>query len=107
MRLVILGKRSDEPTVNGRRKHRLTKARYDVVEALLAAGDDGLSKDCLAIESKHGDANRVLKRLADSDPDWAQAIQMAGMPGGRYRIRQNLPTSPDISRDAPTKRNKG
>ena len=81
--------------------------QYDVVKALLAAGDGGLSKDSLANESNHGDAHRVLKRLADSDPDWALVIQMADKPGCRYRIRRNLPTSPDISRKAPTKRNKG
>jgi hypothetical protein len=106
-RLVILGKPGDEPTVNGVRKTKLTTPQYDAVKALLAAGDDGLSKDSLANESNHGDANRILKRLADSDPDWASVIQMAGKAGCRYRIRRNLPTSPAISRKAPTKRNKG
>jgi len=105
--LVVLGKRGDEPTVNGKRKKRLTTARYDVVNALLVAGDDGLSKDSLATESGHGDGHRILGRLAKSDSDWELVIQMAGEPGGRYRIRQNLPTSPDISRRAPTKRKKG
>jgi hypothetical protein len=101
--LVILGKPGDEPTVNGRRKPKLTKAQFDVTKALLAAGDDGLSKDSLATEGKHSDAHRILKRLADSDPDWGSVIQMAGKPGGRYRIRTaSLPTSPDISRKAPT-----
>jgi hypothetical protein len=101
--LVILGEFGDEPTVNGKRKRRLTKARYDVVKALLAAGDGELSKDSLATQSKHGDAHRILKRLADSDPDWGSVIQMAGKPGCRYRIRTgSLPTSPDISRKAPT-----
>jgi hypothetical protein len=105
--LVILGKPGDEPTVNGVRKTKLTTPRYNVVKALLAAGDGGLSKDSLANESGHGDAHRVLKRLADSDPDWALVIQMAGKTGCRYRIRRNLPTSPAISRKAPTKRHKG
>jgi hypothetical protein len=105
--LVILGKPGDEPTVNDVRKTKLTTSQYDVVKALLATGDDGLSKDSLANESNHGDANRILKRLADSDPDWDSVIQMAGKAGCRYRIRRNLPTSPAISRKAPTKRNKG
>jgi hypothetical protein len=105
---VILGKRSNEPIVKGRRKKRLTDAQYDVITALLTAGDDGLSKDSLATESGHGDAHRVLRRLADSDTDWKSVILMAEKPGGRYRIRTaNLPTSPDVSRKAPTKRNKG
>jgi hypothetical protein len=105
---VILGKPGDEPIVNGKRKRKLTKPRYDVVKALLAVGEDGLSKDSLATESGHGDAHRILDRLAKADPDWKSVIQMAGEPGGRYRIRAvNLPTSPDISREAPTQRKRG
>ena len=106
--LVFPEKRADEPTVNGRRKKRLTNAQYDVLDVLIAAGDDGLSKDSLATESGHGDAHRVLQRLAESDPDWDSVILMAEKPGGRYRIRTaNLPTSPEVSRNAPTKRNRG
>jgi hypothetical protein len=105
---VILGKFGDEPIVNGKRKARLNKPRFDVIEVLIAAGDDGLSKDSLAKESRHGDAHRILSRLGASDSDWKAVIQMAGTPGGRYRIRSaSLPESPDISRSAPTKRNKG
>jgi hypothetical protein len=101
--LLVLGDFGDEPIVRGVRKKRLSPARFDVVKALLVAGKGGLSKDSLASESKHGDANRVLQRLAESDPDWASVIQMAGRTGGRYRILQtDLPTSPDISRKAPT-----
>ena len=53
---VVLGKPTDEPIVNGKRKPRLTAPRYDVIRALLAAGEDGLSKDSLATESGHSDA---------------------------------------------------
>ena len=83
---VKLGKPGDEPIVRGKRKSRLTFARYNVVKALLVAGDDGLSKDSLAIESGCGDAVNILKRLAKSDPDWKAVIKLAGKPGGRYRI---------------------
>ncbi len=85
-RPVILGKPGDEPIVLGKRKNRLTQPRYDVITALLAAGDDGLSKDSLATDSGHGDAVGILKRLADSDPEWKAVIRLAGVPGGRYRI---------------------
>jgi hypothetical protein len=106
--LVILGDCDEEPIVRGVRKSRLSVPRFDVVKALLAAGKRGLSKDALATESKHSDAHRILKRLANSDPDWCSVILMAGEPGGRYRMRfTDRPTSPDISRKAPTKRNKG
>jgi hypothetical protein len=90
---VILGNPSEKPIVNGRTKRRLTRARYDVVKALLAESEDGLSKDSLATKSEHTDAVGILKRLAESDPDWGSVIQLAGKPGGRYRIRaesQNL-----------------
>jgi hypothetical protein len=94
--LVILGESDEEPIVCGVLKKRLTIAQYDVVKALLAAGNGGLSKDSLAKKSGHGDAHRVLKRLNDSDSDWKSVIQLAGRPGGRYRIRMtNLPTSPE------------
>jgi len=54
---------------------------------LLEAGKNGLSKDELADKSGHGDAHRILKRLADSDDDWRSVILLAGEPGGRYRLR--------------------
>jgi hypothetical protein len=84
---VILGKPTDEPVVHGKRKPRLTAPRYKVVKALLEAGEDGLSKDSLATESGHTDAVGILKRLAESDDDWRAVILLAGVPGGRYRIR--------------------
>jgi hypothetical protein len=86
-RRVVLQGRGEPPIVQGKAKSRLTYAQYDVVEALLKAGDSGLSKDELAVKGRHPDANRILKRLADSDPDWGTVIQMAGKPGGRYRIK--------------------
>ena len=105
--LVILGESDEEPMVRGVRKNRLSLPRFDVVKALLAAGQRGLSKDMLATKSNHSDAHRILKRLGDSDPDWSSVILMAGKPGGRYRIRStDPPTSPGISRKAPMKRNK-
>jgi len=85
--LVILGEPGDEPIVNGVIKPRLTFPRFHVIKALLEAGKNGLSKDELADRSGHGDAHRILKRLAGSDLDWRSVIQLAGEPGGRYRLR--------------------
>jgi len=68
------------------KREPLTLPQYDVVKALLGAGVRGLSKDKLDRKSKHGDARKILKRLADSDPDWEEAISFPGKPGGRYRI---------------------
>ena len=87
--LVVLGKREDRPIVMGKRKAKLTTARYDVVKALLDAGAEGLNKDEIVTKSRHGDARQVLKRLAASDPDWKSVIVMAGVTGGGYRIRSS------------------
>jgi hypothetical protein len=84
---VRLRGRSARPAVLNHLKRKLTTAQYDVVEALLAASDDGLSKDELATNSKHDDAVNVLKRLAKSDPDWGTVIRLAGKKGGRFRIK--------------------
>ncbi len=84
--LIILGTRGDEPIVNGIRKARLTSARYDIIKTLLAAGENGLTGDELVNKSLHGGAVNTLKTLAKSDPDWGVVIQLAGGPGGRYRI---------------------
>jgi hypothetical protein len=72
--------------VLGKEKDRLTAGEYDVVEALLAAGERGLTKDALIINGRHEDARGILSRLRKKDPDWASVIQMAGKSGGRYRI---------------------
>lgn len=72
--------------VRGVEKPRLTDARYRVVQALLAAGAKGLSKDELDRRSGSSDAQKVLKRLHKSDLDWQAVIQIAGKTGLGYRI---------------------
>ncbi|HZZ78461.1 MAG TPA: hypothetical protein VFE62_08080 [Gemmataceae bacterium] len=83
---VVLGSPAAGPKVMGQQKGPLTRAQYDVVKALLDAGESGLSKDNLDRMSGHGDARKVLKRLAEKDPDWREAIQFPGTTGRRYRI---------------------
>jgi hypothetical protein len=83
---VVLRSPSERPSVCGEEKDRLTLAQYEVVQALLAAGERGLSKDELDRKSKRGDARKVLKRLAESDPDWKAVIHFPGKPGRGYRI---------------------
>ena len=85
---VVLQGRGKPVVVFGKQKGALTKAQYDVVEALLIAGENGLSKDSLEVEGKHSDARRVLKRLANGDPDWGRVILFPGKGGQglKYRI---------------------
>jgi hypothetical protein len=83
---IVLGRFGDQPMVHGKLKPRLTWAQHRVVQALLAAGNEGLTKDQLDSHSGHSDARKILKRLHDSDSDWAGVIHMPGIPGCRYRI---------------------
>jgi hypothetical protein len=84
---VVLRGLGERPIVGGVEKSPLTRAQHDVVKTLLDAGERGLSKDELECESKHGDARKILKRLAESDPGWKAVIHFAGRTGGGYRIR--------------------
>jgi hypothetical protein len=83
---IVLGNPGDNPVVRDQRKDPLTVPQYDVVKALLDAGEAGLTKDELDRKSKHGDARKILKRLADSHPDWEAVIHFPGTTGKRYRI---------------------
>jgi hypothetical protein len=84
---VILRGRAEGPIVLQEIKRKLTTPQYNVVKALLDAGDAGLTKDELVSRSGHEDARGILKRLADSDPDWNEVIHFAGLTGGGYRVK--------------------
>jgi hypothetical protein len=83
---VVLSGPGKPPIVLGRKKPVLTPARYDVVQALLDAGEGGLGKDELDKKSRHTEARKILQALADSDADWASVIHFPGRKGMRYRI---------------------
>jgi hypothetical protein len=84
---VVLRAPGERPLVCGEEKNKLTRQQYAVVKALLEAGERGLSKDELDRKSQCGDARKILKRLAQSDPGWEAVIHFGGIPGGGYRIR--------------------
>ncbi len=84
---VVLQSPGESVFVKGIEKKRLTDPQYNVVQALLAAGGDGLSKDELPIKSGHADAVKILKRVAKIDADWADVILLAERSGGGYRIK--------------------
>ena len=64
----------------------LTGAQYDVVKALLDAGERGLSKRKLENESGHSDACNILKRLFNADERWSRVGRLAGGAWKGYRI---------------------
>jgi hypothetical protein len=84
---VKLCGRDEGPIVYGVRKKRLTPARYDIIKALLEA-DRNLTKDQLDSKSGRTEARKTLKKLFDSDKDWAKAIILPEGPGTGYGIRK-------------------
>jgi len=85
---IILRGQGKPPVVLGKEKQPLTFREYNIVKALLDAGEHGLTKDKLDDKSGHSEARKVLSALRDGDPDWAAVIQMPGGPGrGGYRIK--------------------
>lgn len=72
--------------VFGKKLEKLSKKQYDVVKALLDAGETGLTESKLQENSKCEDARKTLGRIRAKGPEWREAIDMAGEPGRGYRI---------------------
>jgi hypothetical protein len=81
---VRLQGRGQPVTVCDKEKRPLSPERYDVVEALVNAYPEGLTKGKL--ERVRPSARDMLTRMRKMDGDWAAVIHLAGSPGGRYRI---------------------
>jgi hypothetical protein len=84
VRVVVQDGFGQPVRVRGVEKPALTFAQHKVIEALLEAGETGLSKD--ELEAVHSDARGILRRLRDRDLDWRAVIHFAGRTGGRYRV---------------------
>ena len=83
---VVLRGKAVGPLVLDREVSPVTSTQYDVLQALVNAGEDGLSLRELIRCSGHGSARNVLKNLADSSSKWQQVVLLAGAPGRRYRL---------------------
>jgi hypothetical protein len=81
--LVVLRGIGQKPIVCGKEVEAITEPRYRVVEALIKAGPDGLSK--ADMEAVKANAIRYLSELSKR-PGWKKAIIMAGQPWKKYRI---------------------
>ena len=85
---VVLRGKDKGPIVRGSEKTILTTRQYKIIEALLVAGENGLTKDQLDEKSGRSEARKDLAELRKSDADWAAVIHMPGKAGrGGYRIR--------------------
>ena len=83
---VILREPHEGPIVCGRTKERLSRARYQVVKALLEARRP-VSKDELDVLSGRTDARKHLTALARLDADWESVIVFPEKAGRGYSIR--------------------
>lgn len=84
---VVLAGQGKPPTVLGKEQKPLNKEGYDVIKALIEAGPVGLSLEALRIKSGRGGARGVLKRIAESSPEWKRVIRFPVHDGIRhYRI---------------------
>ncbi len=77
----------EQPMVKGKLKPTLTTKRYNTVQALIEAGENGLTKDELDRKSGHVEARKALSDMAKEDDGWRAVIIMPGATGKRYRIR--------------------
>jgi hypothetical protein len=68
----------------GKIKHFRNFSEWKLVQALIAAGPHGLSKD--EIENVTSSARRILRELYE-DEDWASIIVRAGGKGNRYSLK--------------------
>ena len=102
-RVMLFGP-DEQPIVTEKRKSILPKARYDVVQALIEAGESGLSKDDLDAKSGHSDARKLLYALVKNDSDWKAAILLPGKGGmgKHYRTCSCPPFRPPMPTFSPT-----
>jgi hypothetical protein len=86
--MVTLGEPGEPVIVCGQVKPPLSRSKYRIVEALLEAWPAGLTKDELSDKANYSDPYKLLKELARSDQDWAEAIVFPGEGyRGGYRIK--------------------
>jgi len=92
-----------QPVVRGKTKPVLRPAQFNVVKALVNAGETGLTLDQLVHQSGHSDARGILRRLADSDPDWRSVIHFPGKGRSlphRVNPHQSTPFPSEIGRNS-------
>jgi hypothetical protein len=102
---IVLNGLDEKPTVWGNEKPRLTPGQYRVVEALIRAHPDRLSKDMLANRSKTDEPIKMIDRLRDKDADWRDALDKPGQAHGGYGIRMTRPRKTTTKARKPAPRN--
>lgn len=86
---VVLRGPKAPPIVGGISQAVLTKAEYDVIEAVVAAYPNRLSKDDLEIQSGRGDARKIFGRISKKSKEWTAALYLPGAKRGGYGLNSN------------------
>lgn len=84
--VVVLRGPRERPLVRGTEVPQVTQTRYDILEALIEAGENGLSGRELKNRSRHSSAVNTLKSLARSSNAWGGAVVLPKKPGLGYRL---------------------
>jgi hypothetical protein len=71
--------------LNGRLRIETT-GQYNVVQTLINAYPNRLTKSVLGVKSGHPDAVNILKRLRKKHKSWERVIHLAGVAGGGYAL---------------------
>ncbi len=82
---VCLHADGEKPTIDGEQVGVLTTPQYNVIMALMQAGERGLSKDQLQ-QSGHSSARDIMRRLRCKDKAWQSVLSFPGIAGKGYRI---------------------
>jgi hypothetical protein len=85
----------DEPVVWGITKPRLKGTHYKLIKTLVDAHPDSLTGEVLGARSGIADPIKMLGRIR-SDPDWADALRMAGEAHGGYGINLKRPSKTPV-----------
>lgn len=83
---IQVGAAGEPTTIDGQSVKPLTAPQRAIIEALLNAGEDGLSEGEIRDLTSRGGARNTLVRLKKSDPLWDAIVVLPGIPHGRYRI---------------------
>jgi hypothetical protein len=84
---VVLHGQGKRPEVLGVEVDPLNASDYRIIQALLDAGDEGLSKDKIDAKANVTNGPTNLRRLRmQAERTWGLVIKMAGEKGKKYRV---------------------
>jgi integrase len=89
--IIRMGNPGEPVHVGKRRLPQVTQAQRAVIDALLDAGNAGLSMGVLKDKSGQGGAREILATLRQKHPVWKEVLPLPGRSWGHYRIEARRP----------------